>query len=59
MVWRAVLSDQMRSVPLAHNSRAGIQHDFAGDCVMVRDAQSGGRLLLLDASDGDAGLREV
>ena len=25
---------------------------------MMRDAQSGGRLLLLDASDEDAGLRE-
>ena len=59
MVWTAVLSGLMRSALLKHSLRIGEKRDFAGDCVMVRDAQSGGRLLLLDASDEDAGLAGV
>jgi hypothetical protein len=35
MAWRAVLSDLMRSVLLAHSLRIGNQGDFEGDCVMV------------------------
>ena len=58
MVWRAVLIEKMRSVLLAHSLRIGIRCGFlGGDCVMVRDAQCERRLLQLDASDGDAGLR--
>ena len=52
MIWRAVLIEKRRSELLRHNLRIGIRRDFLeGDSVMVRDAQSGRRLLLLDASD--------
>ena len=58
MIWRAAPIEKLRSVLLAHSSRIGIRRDFVGGrCVMVRDAQSERRLLQLDASDGDAGLR--
>ena len=54
MVWRAVMCGLMRSVRLEHSLKREWKSGCGGGCVMVRDAQSGRRLLLLDASDGDA-----